>query len=122
MESLRPVELIRRATPADAPLLAWAILAATRSHLGKGWFDLVLNQPEPTCLEYLRDLTLTAAPSWWHYSRCFVAEVNGTPAAALAAFRAGEAYPLSQAAMSEVARSRAITDAEQSAMWQRGAY
>ena len=122
MESPSSIEFIRRATSDDAGFLAWAILAATRSHLEKGWFDIVLNQPEPICLDYLRALTLTPSHSWWHYSRFFVAEVVGTRAAALAAFRAGDAYPLSQAAMSEVAQSRGITDADQTAMWQRGAY
>jgi ribosomal protein S18 acetylase RimI-like enzyme len=122
MESPSPTEVIRWASRDDACFLAWAILAATRSHVQKGWFDIVLDKPEPFCLDYLRALTLTPTPSWWHYSRFLVAEVNGTPAAALAAFRAGDGYPLSQAAMYEVAQSRGITDDEQTAMWQRGAY
>jgi hypothetical protein len=63
------------------------MLAATLSHLEKGWFDIALNQSEPADLA-----------SWWHYSRIFAAEVDQTPASALAAFRAGAAYPLSQAA------------------------
>jgi ribosomal protein S18 acetylase RimI-like enzyme len=122
MESPSPIEAIRWASREDAGFLAWAILAATRSHLKKGWFEIVLDKSEPFCLNYLRALTRTPSPSWWHYSRFLVAEVNGTPAAALAAFRAGDGYPLSQAAMSEVAQSLGVTDAEQTAMWQRGAY
>src|SRR5262249_38588449 len=93
-----------------------------RSHCEQGWFDIVLNRPEGLCLEYLRRLTLTSTPSWWHYSRFRVAEVDGRPAAALCAFRAGDGYPLSQAAMVEVARSLAWSDDEQAAMWSRGAY
>jgi ribosomal protein S18 acetylase RimI-like enzyme len=116
------VGVIRRATAQDADFLAWAILAATRSHLAKGWFDILLDKDEAACLVYLRALTETPSRSWWHWSRFWIAEVEGVPAAAVAAFRANEAYPLSQAAMSEVAQALEIGDGEQSAMWQRGAY
>ena len=112
----------RLATESDAAFLAWAILAAARSHREQGWFDIVLDRPEHECLDYLKQLTLTSTRSWWHYSRFRVAEVDGQPAAALCAFRAGDGYPLSQAAMTEVARSLAWSDEEQAAMWSRGAY
>ena len=112
----------RSAEETDATFLAWAILTAARSHREKGWFDIVLNRPETDCLEYLRRLTLVSTRSWWHYSRFRVAEVEGRAAAALCAFRAGDGYPLSQAAMAEVARSLAWSDDEQDAMWPRGAY
>ena len=114
--SLRPAE------PQDADFLAWAILTAARSHLNRGWFDIVLNRPEDACLDYLRLLTLTQARSWWHSSRFLVAEVDGRAVAGLSAFRAGDAYPLSQAAMTEAAASLGWHQAEQAAMWQRGAY
>jgi ribosomal protein S18 acetylase RimI-like enzyme len=114
--------LIRKAGREDADFLAWIILAASRGHLARGWFDIALDQSESRSLEFLRRLSITNAPSWWHYSRFVVAEVAGKPAAALSAFRAGEAYPLSQAAMSETAESLGVPIAEQSAVWQRGAY
>jgi translation initiation factor 4G len=112
----------RLAQTSDATFLAWIILTAARSHREKGWFDIVLSRPESECLAYLRQLTLTSTRSWWHYSRFRVAEVDGRAAAALCAFRAGDGYPLSQAAMVEVARSLAWSDDEQNAMWSRGAY
>jgi len=114
--------LIRPAKKEDTDFLAWAILAAGRSHLPKGWFDVVLDRPEASCLEYLRRLTLTPSRSWWHYSRFLVAEVEGAPVSALYAFRAGDAYPLSQQAMTEAAQDLGWGAAELHAMWQRGAY
>ncbi len=113
---------IRSATKQDADFLAWAILTAARSHLAKGWFDIVLDGSESSRHEFVRRLTLAQARSWWHYSRSFIAEVEGNPAATLCAFRAGDAYPLSQQAMTEVARELGWSDLQQQAMWKRGAY
>jgi ribosomal protein S18 acetylase RimI-like enzyme len=116
------METIRPAEPRDADFLGWVILAAARSHVAKGWFDIALARPEPQCLEYLKRLAVTEARSWWHYSRFHIAEVDGNRGAALCAFRAGDAYPLSAAAMVEVSKSFGWDDAEQQAMWTRGAY
>lgn len=113
---------IRRAGPDDASFLAWAILAASRSQLARGWFDIVLARPEAECLEFLRRLTACESPSWWHHSHFSIAEDNGEPAAALCAFRAGDAYPLSAAALAETAASVGTSETEQQAMWTRGAY
>ncbi len=113
---------IRRANASDADFLAWAILAASRSHKARGWFDIALNGAEGICLDYLRRLTLTPALSWWHHSRFLVAEVDGAPVSALSTFRAADAYPLSQQAMTEAAQKLDWSDAEQRAIWQRGAY
>lgn len=116
------VHSIRPAREDDAEFLAWAILIAARSHLAKGWFDIVLDGPEAARLDYLRRLTLTPTRSWWHFSRFLVAEQDGIPVAALSVFRAGDGYPLSQQAMAEVAREIGWNDGAQQAMWQRGAY
>jgi GNAT superfamily N-acetyltransferase len=114
--------MVERASREDASFLAWAILTAARSHLVKGWFDIVLNRPENDCLDFVQRLTVTQTLSWWHYSRFRVVEAHGTPVAALAAFRAGDAYPLSQQAMAEVAHGLGCDETEQQAMWQRGSY
>jgi GNAT superfamily N-acetyltransferase len=114
--------LVRPAKREDSNFLAWAILAAARSHRNKGWFDIALNRPESTCLDYLQRLVLAPTRSWWHFSRFFVAEVDGMPISALSAFRAGDGYPLSQQAMTEAAHELDWGDAEQQAIWQRGAY
>jgi len=114
--------VIRPSERRDADFLAWVILTASRGHLARGWFDIALNQPEESCLEFLRRLSVTQAPSWWHYSRFLVAESEGKPVAALSAFPAGEAYGLSQAAMTETSEALGLSASEQSAIWQRGAY
>lgn len=114
--------MIRPAEKEDADFLAWAILTAARSQLDKGWFDIMLNRPESACLDYLRHLTLAPVRSWWHYSRFHVAELDGSPAAALCAFRGGEAYALSLPAMAKVARELGLGDAERHEMQRRGAY
>jgi len=116
------METVRLAEPGDADFLAWAILTASRSHLEKGWFDIVLARPEQECLEFLRRLVQTETRSWWHYSRFHVAEVDGNVAAALCAFRAGDAYPLSGPGMSEVSKSFGWDEVEQRAMWARGSH
>ncbi len=113
---------IRRAELRDVDFLSWTILTAGRSHREKGWFDVVLERPEAECLAYVRRLTTAATRSWWHWSRFHVAEVGEEVAAALCAFRAGDGYPLSEAAMAEAGRSLAIPEHELAAMGRRGAY
>jgi hypothetical protein len=113
---------IRRATEADAPFLAWAILTAARSHLARGWFDIVLDRPETVCLDFLARLAATQARSWWHWSRFHVAEVAGERAATLCAFRAGEGYPLSADAMNEAFEQCGWREGERNAAWARGSY
>jgi GNAT superfamily N-acetyltransferase len=115
-------QTIRPAREDDAGFLAWAILAATRSHCDRGWFDIALNRPEADCLEFLRRLAVTSAQSLWHYSRFFVAEVDGFSVAALAAFRAGDAFALAQEALTEAARRLGWSKSEQEAIWRRGSY
>jgi ribosomal protein S18 acetylase RimI-like enzyme len=98
------------------------MLAASRSHLARGWYDIALAASEGRCLEFLAALATAEEPSWWHYSHFLIAEVDGQSAAALAAFRAGDAYSLSGAAVAEAAASLDVSDAEQAAIWQRGSY
>jgi ribosomal protein S18 acetylase RimI-like enzyme len=114
--------LIRPATPGDAEFIAWTIQAAMRSHVKKGWFDIMLARPEAECLEFVRRLALAETPSWWHHSLFLIAEVDGKPASALCRFRAGDGYPLSERAMMEVVASYQWSEAELKAMWRRGAY
>ena len=124
MENLASVSVlrIRPAREADSAFLAWVILAATRSHLPTGWFDIAVQLPETGTLKFIEGLTRTKAESWWHWSRFFVAENDGFPVSALCAFRSGEGYPLSQPAMAEVTTAQGWSDEDVSAMWERAAY
>ncbi|HEY5409618.1 MAG TPA: GNAT family N-acetyltransferase [Caulobacteraceae bacterium] len=113
--------LIRSARPEDAPFLAWCILVAGRAHLRRGWYDIALGLGEAGCLEALTRLVLTEAPSWWRYDRWLVAEIDGAPAAGLAAFGAN-AFVASETALSQALSGLGWGPAQIGEVWRRGAY
>lgn len=111
---------IRAAKPTDTSFLAHIMLLAARSHLERGFWDIALNVPEAACLQCLTSLALTTTPSWAHYSKFFVAEVDGAPAAALCAYDPRQAgMPLLMQAMGEVAQQAGWGAAESTALWER---
>lgn len=115
--------MIRAATAADREFLAWSILAATRSHLDRGWFDISLNRPEADCLKFLQLLTATASRSPWHHSRFTIAgEIDGEPAACVCAVPAPEGYKDAGIALLQSLKSFGLNQAEIAAFWKRGAY
>jgi ribosomal protein S18 acetylase RimI-like enzyme len=114
--------VIREAQEKDAPFVGWTIYAATRSHMPHGWFDITLGLDEAGCLSFTTRLARAETRSWWHYSNFLIAESDGAPAAALCAFRSGDGYPPSQAAMNEVAGQLGWAETEIGAMWERSAY
>jgi ribosomal protein S18 acetylase RimI-like enzyme len=83
---------VRPATRADAPFLAWAVLAAGRSHVATSFWDLFLDHPGDAAVEAFLAQRLLLAPwrSWWHPAHFLVAEVDGEPAAALSGFAPGD--------------------------------
>jgi GNAT superfamily N-acetyltransferase len=113
---------IRRAGPQDADFIAWTILTAQRGHRPRGWFDIALDWPEPLCRAFVRRIALARSRSWWHTSHFLIAEADGRPAAALCALRAGGSGKDARSAIVEVANAAELDVAEQSALWQRGAY
>ena len=112
---------VRPAREDDAPFLAWCILAAGRAHLDRGWYDIALGLDEPGCLEVLRRLVVARAPSWWRWDRWLVAEVDGEPAGACAAFGSAE-FAQSEPAISEATGSLGWTATDVSEVWRRGGY
>jgi GNAT superfamily N-acetyltransferase len=102
--------------------LGWAVLTASRGHLAKGWFDIALNQPENECLRFLSQLTQTATPSLWHYSRFLIAQDDDSPVAALSAFRAADVYPISPQAITETVDALELPSQERTLIWERGSY
>ncbi len=64
---------------------------------------------------------LTQAPSWWRYDRWLIAEIDGIPAAACAAFGASE-FAQSEAAITEATGALGWTAADIAEIWRRGAY
>jgi ribosomal protein S18 acetylase RimI-like enzyme len=81
---------IRSAEPDDSSFLAAAILHASRSHLPRGLWDLVVDRSDEERLDFLELMTLMEAHSFCHYSGFFVAETPEGPGAALAGYDPGE--------------------------------
>jgi ribosomal protein S18 acetylase RimI-like enzyme len=82
---------ILRATPDHSPFLARAILAASRSQLERGPFDIALGIDTEELLDLLEYMCLSDLVGNCHFSNFFVAEEAGEPVAALAAYDPGDA-------------------------------
>jgi ribosomal protein S18 acetylase RimI-like enzyme len=113
---------VRPSQPSDAELLGWASVAAARSHLKRGWFDVVLQRDEAFLVEFAKHLAVAAARSWWHWSVFRVAEVDGIVAAAMCGFGDVSFYQASGAAMAEASDKMGINKIEQEQLWPRGAF
>ena len=111
---------IRRGGANDADFLAWVMLAASRAHLPRGVWDLLIGAEEAGCLHYLRHLAVAEPRSLCHYEAFWVADVDGEPAGALCGFefRAGGWATVAQA-MANVQRDLGWTDADRAAAQQR---
>ena len=77
---------IRHAGMNDAAFLAWLILTAGRAHVKRGIWEVILDQPEDDCLNFLGLLTLTGAPHLFHYSCYLLAEVDERPVSGLGGY------------------------------------
>lgn len=109
----------RRATAVDVPFLSWVVLAASRSHLSRGAWDLVMPDSE-TARRTLVATVLNARPSWCHYANFRIAEVHGEPAAALSGYPAsGEGLVPPQEVFAEVAQKVGWTHADLAATYGR---
>jgi hypothetical protein len=110
---------IRRGRSDDAEFLAWVMLAASRAHLTRGLWDLIIGSDEDGCLDYLRRLALAEPRSLYHYSSFLIAEVAGQPAAALCGFETHNAWEIVGDAMASVQRNLGWTEADAAASHQR---
>ena len=77
---------VRPARLEDASLIGWVMLVAGRSHLERGFWDIVISQPEDKCLTFLELLTLDGPRHMCYYTEFLVTEVDGKPVAALEGF------------------------------------
>src|SRR5580658_5645929 len=110
---------IRRANASDAEFLASVVLSASRAHLDRGLWDLIIGANEAGCLDYLRRLAIAEPRSLYHYDSFLIAEVDGARAAALCGFQTKDAWPIVGEAMANVQRSLGWTEAEEEASYQR---
>lgn len=102
------------------PFIAWVELAAARSHLPIGMWDLYLEQPEADTLRYIETMVNTEVRHFGHYTNFIVAEVDGRPAAALSGyFEAEKTMPMFIAGQEEANRKHGISSQENDAGWGR---
>src|ERR1700691_3900007 len=110
---------LRRANSSDAEFLAWVTLAASRSHLPRGLWDVILGADEAGCLDYLTRLAVAEPRSLYHYDSFLIAEVAGERAAALCGFETRDGWAMVGEAMSNVQRDLGWTAADGAASYQR---
>jgi translation initiation factor 4G len=113
------VEIVE-ARPEHVPFVAWVELAAARSHLPRGAWDLYIDGSEAETLRFLEALVSTESWHWAHYRNFIVAEVDGGPAAALSGYFEAECGgPALTTGISEANRKLSRSDEENAAGWQR---
>lgn len=110
---------IRRGCAQDAEFLAWVMLAASRAHMARGLWDLIIGADEDGCLDYLQRLARAEPRSLYHYESFLVAEADGAPAAALCGFSIQDAWAIAGQAMSNVQRGLGWTAEQTAASYQR---
>jgi ribosomal protein S18 acetylase RimI-like enzyme len=81
---------IRPARATDVPFLGWVMLAASRGHLARGAWDVYVGgDDERQVLGLLEQLACQTTRSFCCWDGFLVAEVDGTPAAALSGYDPG---------------------------------
>ena len=110
---------IRHGRADDADFLAWVMFSASRAHLARGLWDLIIGAEQAGCLHYLRRLALAEPRSLYHYESFLVAEIDGAPAAALCGFETHGAWEIVGDAMANVQRDLGWTDMDATASYQR---
>lgn len=77
---------IRDATRDDAAFLAWVVLAASRSHVARGAWDLAVPDSDEERDRFVESLLTSEASHWCHAGGFLIAELDGQPAAALSGY------------------------------------
>jgi translation initiation factor 4G len=77
---------IRDAVPADAHLIAWVQVEASRSGTPLGFWDLALPGPDEPRLSLIADLAISSTEHLAHISGFLVAELDGHPVGALSGY------------------------------------
>lgn len=99
------------------PFIAWAQLTAFRSHLEKGLWDFFFGGSEEDTLRFLEAFATTEARHWGSYQGFIIAEVDGTPAAALTGYF--EAESSLQQGIQEAAKAIGWSEEDIAAGWSR---
>lgn len=110
---------IRRARADDAEFLACVMYSASRAHMPRGIWDLIIGADQVGCLEYLRRLALAEPRSLYHYGSFLIADMDGVPAAALCGFIVQDAWSVVGQAMANVQRELCWKEEQAAASYQR---
>lgn len=78
--------MIRDAVPADAPLIAWVQVEASRSGTPLGFWDLALPGADEPRMGLIADLATSAKEHFAHISGFLVAELDGHAVGALSGY------------------------------------
>jgi ribosomal protein S18 acetylase RimI-like enzyme len=101
--------MLRSASPADLELLVWAVAEAGRSHLVRGLWDLLIPGAPIMQAEIIHDLIMGPRTNAAYLGHFWVADLDGSPSAAISAFDSSE--------VSEEENGAALVDALVSAGW-----
>jgi translation initiation factor 4G len=82
--------IVRDATSADAPLIAWVQQEATRSGTPLGFWDLAFPGPDEPRLKLIADIATSPRPHFAHFGGFLVAELDGEPVGALSGYSPAE--------------------------------
>ena len=77
---------IRAARTEDADFLSWVILTSGRAHVRKGIWEVILDIPEKRSLQFLKLLSITKIPHFFHYSCYLLADAGHFPVAGLGGY------------------------------------
>ncbi len=99
------------------PFIAWVQLTAFRSHLEKGLWDFFVGGSEEDALRFLEAFATTEARHWGSHEGFIIAEVDGTPAAALTGYF--EAESSLQQGIQDAANAIGWSDEDIAAGWSR---
>jgi translation initiation factor 4G len=78
--------VLRDATAADADLIAWVQVEASRSGMPLGFWDLALPGPDETRLRLIADVATSSREHFAHVGGFIVAELDGAPVGALSGY------------------------------------
>lgn len=111
---------VRQAQRGDADFLAWVMLTASRSHLKRGMWDLIIGADSQECLRYLARPAMTEPRSLYHSENFVIVEIDTQPAAALCGFEMrSDTWALVAEAMVAVRRDLGWTPGNVAAWEQR---
>ncbi|MCH7698879.1 MAG: GNAT family N-acetyltransferase [Chloroflexi bacterium] len=99
------------------PFIAWVQLTAFRSHLPMSMWDFFIDSSEDDVLRFLEALATTETQHWASYQGFMIAEVDGTPAAAMTGYFEAESSFMQ--GIAEACRTTSMTDRDIAAGWKR---